>query len=424
MIGRFSAWRQEARPHVVDLVVALSCFLLASPLAVAFAYIDRAPVGWSLVALAVSCVPLIARNRWPVTVVAVTVAMHLVQAALLPLGRPTPAATAVALYTVAIRTGRRRAWRVGTLTAATLITASLIFPPGAQQFPQSVAVPQTLALADRLPSSLALIAWTLTAVAIGDAVRSRREVIAAAMERAERAERTKEEEARRRVTAERLRIARELHDVVAHHITLVNAQAGVAHHLMRTDPEHAYQALERIRDTSRGALDELRATVGLLRYGEDPVEPREPAPGLAGLDGLLDSFRHSGLDVTLERTGPPGELSPITDLTAYRIIQEALTNTHKHAGPASAWVRLDFRTDVLRLTVEDDGRGTAGRGRGTGPAVTGSEGTQEAGTGHGMIGMRERVKSAGGTLAAGPCPDGGFRIEAELPLRAGRKGRP
>ncbi|WP_414504499.1 sensor histidine kinase [Streptomyces sp. NEAU-L66] len=418
MIDRFSAWRQEARPLVVDMVVALACFLLASPLAVAFAYIDRAPIGWSLVALAVSCVPLIARNRWPVTVVAVTVSMLLVQSALLPLARPTPAATAVALYTVAIRTGRRRAWRVGTLTAAALITASLVFPPGAQH------VPQSLAQADRLPSSLALIAWTLMAVAIGDAVRSRREVLAAAVERAERAERTKEEEARRRVIAERLRIARELHDVVAHHITLVNAQAGVAHHLMGTDPEHAYQALERIRDTSRGALDELRATVGLLRYGEDPDEPREPAPGLAGLDALLDSFRHSGLDVTLERTGPPGELSPIADLTAYRIIQEALTNTHKHAGPASAGVRLDFRTDVLRLTVEDDGRGTGGSGRGTGPGATGLEGTQEAGTGHGMIGMRERARSAGGTLAAGPRPEGGFRIEAELPLHAGRKGRP
>ncbi|GFE23617.1 histidine kinase [Streptomyces libani] len=424
MIDRFSAWQRATRPLVVDLTVALACFLLASPLAVAFAYIDRAPVGWSVVALAVSCVPLIARNRWPVTVVAVTVSMLLVQSALLPLARPTPAATAVALYTVAIRTGRRRAWRVGTLAAVVLITASLVFPPGALQLPQSLARPESLALADKLPSSLALIAWTLMAVAIGDAVRSRREVLAAAVERAERAERTKEEEARRRVIAERLRIARELHDVVAHHITLVNAQAGVAHHLMGTDPEHAYQALERIRDTSRGALDELRATVGLLRYGEDPDEPREPAPGLAGLDALLDSFRHSGLDVTLERTGPPGELSPIADLTAYRIIQEALTNTHKHAGPASAGVRLDFRTDVLRLTVEDDGRGTGGSGRGTGPGATGLEGTQEAGTGHGMIGMRERARSAGGTLAAGPRPEGGFRIEAELPLHAGRKGRP
>ncbi|MGW3007332.1 sensor histidine kinase [Streptomyces sp. NPDC001219] len=416
MTDRFREWRRAARPPVVDLVVALGCFLLTSPLTLAFAYVDHAAVSWSLGALALSCVPLLVRRRWPLAVVAVTVAMALAQLTLPQLPRPTPAATAVALYTVAILTGRRRAWGAGILAAAVLITGSLLLRQGGEQLPRSPA------LAEKLPSSLALIAWTLLAVAIGDAVRSRRQVLAAAVERAERAERTKEAEARRRVTAERLRIARELHDVVAHHITLVNAQAGVAHHLMRTDPEHAYQALERIRDTSRGALDELRATVGLLRYGEDPVEPREPAPGLAGLDGLLDSFRHSGLHVTLERTGEPGGLSPIADLTAYRIIQEALTNTHKHAGPASARVRLDFRTDVLRIAVEDDGRGTAGSGRGTGPAAAGAEGTPEAGTGHGMIGMRERARSAGGTLAAGPRPGGGFRVDAELPLRPGRKG--
>ncbi|GAA2583176.1 sensor histidine kinase [Streptomyces tubercidicus] len=415
MTDRIGEWLRAARPPMVDLVVTLGCFLLASPLTLAFAYVDHAAFSWSLAALALSCAPLLVRSRWPLAVVAVTVAMALAQLTLSQLPRPTPAATAVALYTVAIRTGRRRAWGAGILAAAALITGSLLLRT-------SVELPQSPGLAEKLPSSLALIAWTLLAAAIGDAVRSRRQVLAAAVERAERAERTKEDEARRRVTAERLRIARELHDVVAHHITLVNAQAGVAHHLMRTDPEHAYQALERIRDTSRGALDELRATVGLLRYGEDPVEPREPAPGLAGLDGLLDSFRHSGLQVTLERTGQPGELSPITDLTAYRIIQEALTNTHKHAGPASARVRLDFRTDVLRIAVEDDGRGTAASSRGTGPAAAGTEGTPVAGTGHGMIGMRERAKSAGGTLAAGPRPGGGFRIDAELPLRPGRKG--
>ncbi|MBL1096089.1 sensor histidine kinase [Streptomyces coffeae] len=416
MIDRLGAWRRAARPPVVDLAVALGCFVLASPLAIAFAYVDHAPIAWSLTALATSCVPLLARRRWPLTVVAVTLAVYLAQFALLQLPKPTPAATAVALYTVAIRTGRRRAWCAGALAAVALITGALLFRRDVAELPQS------LALAERIPASLALIAWTLMPVAVGDAVRSRREVLAAAVERAEWAEHTKEEEARRRVTAERLRIARELHDVVAHHITLVNAQAGVAHHLMRTNPEHAYQALERIRDTSRGALDELRATVGLLRYGEDPVEPREPAPGLADLGSLLDSFRHSGLNVTLERTGQPGELSPITDLTAYRIIQEALTNTHKHAGPASAWVRLDFRTAVLRIAVEDDGRATAGSGWGDSPAGTDGDGLHGAGTGHGMIGMGERAKSAGGTLAAGPRPDGGFRIEAELPLRTGRKG--
>ncbi|MEU1623845.1 sensor histidine kinase [Streptomyces sp. NPDC020096] len=398
MIDPLGPRLRAAPPPLRDLAVAMGCLVLATPVAIATSYDDHVPIGRSVAALAVSCVPLIARSRWPVQVVAMTVAIHLAQFALLPLPRPTPAATAVALYAVAIGSDRRRAWLVGTSAAVAFITASLIFRPGLENLPQA----------------LALVAWTLTPVAVGDAVRSRREVLAAAMERAERAERTKEEEARRRVTAERLRIARELHDVLAHHITLVNAQAGVAHHLMRSDPDHAYQALERIRDTSRSALDELRATVGLLRYGEDPAAPREPAPGLADLDSLLDSFRHSGLDITLERTGQPGELPPIADLTAYRIIQEALTNTRKHAGPASARVHLDFRTEVLRIAVEDDGHGIPEDGRGNGPVISG--------TGHGMIGMRERAKAAGGTLAAGPRPGGGFRVDAELPLRTSRKG--
>ncbi|TJZ57463.1 sensor histidine kinase [Streptomyces piniterrae] len=401
MVNRLMEWQRAARQPLGDLVVAVTCFVLATPLAVVFAYAEHTPVPWSVIALAISCVPLIARSRLPLTAVVMTAALHLVQFALFPLPRPMPAATAVALCTLAIRTDRRRAWRVGVCAAVAFITASLVLRPDVEKLPQAIA----------------LIAWTLLAVAVGDAVRSRREVLAAAVERAERAERTKEDEACRRVTAERIRIARELHDVVAHHITLVNAQAGVAHHLMRTDPEHAYQALERIRDTSRAALDDLRATVGLLRHGEDPVAPREPEPGLAGLDGLLDSFRHSGLDVTLARTGNPRELSPISDLTAFRIIQEALTNTRKHAGPASARVRLDFRTDVLRIAVEDDGRSTAAN-----VSIDGPTHATVIHNGHGVIGMRERAKAAGGTLAAGPRPGGGFRIDAELPLRAGRKG--
>ncbi|MFC8454578.1 sensor histidine kinase [Kitasatospora sp. NPDC057223] len=382
----------RVRPLMTDLAVALACFALAAPVLAAAAYHQNDSISRYLILLGVSCVPLVVRSRWPVPVAAATVALSVIAYAVTPSPGPPPAAAGFALYAVAIRTDRRTAWRTGACAAVTLTTAALILRPGV----------------DELPANLGLIAWTFLSVAVGDAVRSRRELLASAMERAERAERTREEEARRRVTEERMRIARELHDVVAHHITLVNAQAGVAHHLMRTDPEHAYQALERIRDTSRAALDELRATVGLLRQSGEQAAPREPAPGLAGLDDLLDAFRHSGLSVVLERTGEPVALAPITDLTAYRIIQEALTNTHKHAGPATAHVRLGFAAGVLRLTVEDDGRGTGG---GTG-------------TGHGMIGMHERARAVGGTLSAGPRPGRGFRIHAELPLPtgAGRKG--
>lgn len=396
------------QPWMRDLAVAVSCFVLSAPVAVAGSFVHGTPVSWTIVGLAIACVPLLARSRWPFQVLAVTLAVSVVQFLIFSLPGPSAVATAVALYSVAMRTDRRTARRVGACATAVLVPASLICRPGLENLWQH----------------LVLIVGLGLALASSDAVRSRRQLLDSALERAEQAERTREEEARRRVTEERLHIARELHDVVAHHITLVNAQAGVAHHLMRTEPDHAYQALERIRDTSRAALDELRATVGLLRYSDDPAAPREPAPGLAGLDALLDSFRHSGLDVTPERTGQPGELPPITDLTAYRIIQEALTNTRKHAGLVPARVHLDYRTDALRIAVEDDGPSTPANHSGNTPATTTTtttDETQGTGTGHGMIGMHERAKAAGGTLTAGPRPTGGFRIHAELPLRARRK---
>ncbi len=385
--------RLWAWPWMADPAVAVLCFAVSSPVAVATAYFHRTPTAWYLGGLALACLPLLVRRRQPLPVLAAALAVNVGQVALLSFPGPSPAPVGVALHTVAQRTDRRTAWRVGGYTTAALLAASLIRRPGL----------------DNLWQHLAIVAGMGLAVASGDAVRSRRELLASAMERAERAERTSQEEAHRRVAEERLRIARELHDVVAHHITLVNAQAGVAHHLMRTDPDHAYQALERIRDTSRAALDELRATVGLLRHGETPDAPREPAPGLAHLDGLLASFRHTGLEVALERTGEPVELASISDLAAYRIVQEALTNARKHAGPVSARVRLEYRPHVLRVTVEDDG-----------PVRTGAP--AGPGTGHGMIGMRERAKAAGGTLTAGPRPRGGFRVTAELPLNTGRKG--
>ncbi|MGX1756301.1 sensor histidine kinase [Streptomyces lydicus] len=398
MIDRLKQWLR-AWPWTADLAVAASCFALSSPVAVGAAYHRGSPIAWCVGGLALACVPLVARSRWPIPVVAATLAVNIAQIIVFSFPGASSIPTGVAVYAAAVRTRRRSAWRVGACATAVLATASLISDPGLENLWQH----------------LALVAGMGLAVASGDAVRSRHRLLAAAMERAERAERTREEEARLRVTEERLRIARELHDVVAHHITLVNAQAGVAHHLMRTDLDHAYQALERIRDTSRTALDELRATVGLLRYGEDPQTPREPAPGLADLDNLLNTFRHSGLNITHEQTGQPVELPPITDLTAYRIIQEALTNTRKHAGAVSARVHLDYRADALRVTVEDDGP--------TGPGASGNDGARPGpGTGHGMIGMRERAHAAGGTLTAGPIPTGGFRIHAALPLRANRKG--
>jgi signal transduction histidine kinase len=220
-------------------------------------------------------------------------------------------------------------------------------------------------------------------------------------ERAARAERTREEEARRRVADERVRIARELHDVVAHHITLVNAQAGVAHHLLRTDPEAAYEALAHIKETSRTALDELRATVGLLRQTDDQPASREPLPGLADLDRLVTSFRQSGLPVEVGCDKEQHRLAPAVDLTAYRIVQEALTNAHKHAPGRPVHLTLDYGADALSITVANEAADTR---------------VDAPGTGHGLIGMRERAATVGGTLTAGPEPHGGFLVRAELPL--------
>ncbi|MFC4499636.1 MULTISPECIES: sensor histidine kinase [Streptomyces] len=342
-----------------------------------------AGAGW----MAVSCLPLIVRSRWPLAVVLVTLGIDLAHLARAPDYPLVPAASLVALYTLATRDDRRTAWLTG-LAAACAVNAAY-----------------ALAHAESPVSGQALLRldMVVAAVALGDTVRARRRRLAETEARAERAERTREEEARRRVTEERVRIARELHDVVAHHITLVNAQAGVARHLLHGDPDRAYRALAHIEETSRSALDELRATVGLLRQPDDLPDSRSPLPGLADLAELAGSFQAGGLSVDLVRTGPGGPPpDPAVGLAAYRIVQEALTNTHKHAAATRARVTVDQGPRRLCVTVTDDGR------PGTSPGE---------GTGHGLIGMRERAAAIGGTVTAGPDPEGGFRVHAELPVR-------
>jgi signal transduction histidine kinase len=232
-------------------------------------------------------------------------------------------------------------------------------------------------------------------------VRHRRAYLAEVEERARHAEQTKEEEALRRVDAERLRIARELHDVVGHHVALINVQAGAATYLLGRDPEQAGEALGHIRRASQAALEELRVTVGLLRQPGDR-EPVEPAPGLGRLDELIESFTSTGLPVRSEVTGEARPLPETVDLTAYRLVQESLTNTRKHAGAASALVRLAYKPEMLHLAVEDNGSARPARRE----------------DGHGIIGMRERVTAIGGWLAAGYRTEGGYRVEAMLPLPA------
>lgn len=204
---------------------------------------------------------------------------------------------------------------------------------------------------------------------------------------------------------ERLRIARDLHDVVAHHIALVNVQAGVAAHVMDKRPDQAKEALAHVREASRSALNELRATVGLLRQSGDPEAPTEPAPGLDRLDELADTFRNAGLQVEVARADQGTKLPAAVDLAAYRVIQEALTNVRKHAGSeAKAEVSVVRVGPNIEVTVLDDGH----------PA---DDGAPAAGGGHGLLGMRERVTALRGTLTTGPRYGGGFRVHAILPVK-------
>jgi signal transduction histidine kinase len=380
-------WRQWLARHdrIKDALPAVPLIVIAAAATAVGTSYWHEPRWDEVVWTALSCVPLAFRSRWPLGVALFTLAGDLTLMAVASHISPTPAASLVALYTLALLGNRRTAWIVGSVAAvaitgvyATTHAQSVVGGPGLLRFD-----------------------FAIMATALGRTVRSRRENLAAARERVEHAERTREEEARRRVTEERVRIARDLHDVVAHHITLVNAQAGVAHHLMRANPEQAFEALAHIKDNSRAALDELRATVGLLRQPDDAPGARAPIPRLADLDTLVTGFEASGLSVSVTRTGGPSPLAPATDLTAYRIIQEALTNTHKHASASRASVILDYGVHSLRVAVTDDGRPGAPKG---------------AGTGYGLIGMHERATAIGGTVTAGPRPEGGFQVVAELPL--------
>ncbi|MFD9444690.1 sensor histidine kinase [Streptomyces sp. NPDC060006] len=380
-------WRQWLARHdrVSDALPAVPLIVVAAAATAVGESSWHEPHWEAALWAALSCLPLVVRSRWPLNVALVTLAGGLTLTALAPNLVLAPAAGLVALYTLATLGNRRTAWTVG-VAAAVAITGVY-------------AATHTESMVDG--TSLLRFDFAIAATALGRAVRNRRDSLATARARVERAESMQEQEARRRVTEERVRIARDLHDVVAHHITLVNAQAGVAHHLMRLNPDQAYQALAHIKDNSRAALDELRATVGLLRQPDDAPGTRAPIPRLADLDALAGGFRASGLSVWVSHTGTPAPQAPATELTAYRIIQEALTNTHKHASATRAAVILDYGPHSLRLTVTDDGRPGAPKG---------------AGTGHGLIGMHERATAIGGTVTAGPRPEGGFQVVADLPL--------
>ena len=250
------------------------------------------------------------------------------------------------------------------------------------------------------------LAWVL-----GDSMRTRRAYFAQLEERATRLEKEREAQAKVAVAAERARIARELHDVVAHNVSVMVVQADGAAYVLDSAPDQAKKALETISSTGRQALAEMRRLLGVLRTGEhQEAGEYVPQPGVEQIEDLVEQCRGSGLPVDFKIEGTPRPLPSGVELTAYRIVQEALTNTRKHGGPnAGASVRLVYFDDGLGLLVEDDGKGA--------PHELYEEGGED-GRGHGLIGMRERVGMVGGTLDAGPRPGGGFRISALLPLKS------
>jgi signal transduction histidine kinase len=293
-------------------------------------------------------------------------------------------------YVTAVMAGRRRAaWIIlGTLYAAHVVVNSI-----------------THALS--WPVELGLLAWLLVVVAAAELMRTR-------VEQRRQWRLARQEREARIADEQRLAIARELHDVLAHSISLINVQAGVALELIDDDPEQARTALRTIKDTSKLALGEVRQVLGSLRTGTPttaggpatgPAAPRSPAPDLGRLDELVGQAAAAGLTVTVRREGPPGTLPPGVGLAAFRIVQEGLTNVLRHSSARTADVTLDHRAaDRLLLTLEDPGPASA------------AGGARAGGSGSGLVGMRERAAALGGFVEAAPTASGGFRVHAELPL--------
>lgn len=338
------------------------------------------------------------RRRMPERMLLLAGALGLAQLVLDVATTAADFALLVIVYTVAA-TGARWASRLALgmgLIAAAL--AQLRWPNEQTTMAGNIAI----VVFQTVPFALA---WVL-----GDSMRTRRAYFAQLEERAARLEKEREAQAKVAVAAERARIARELHDVVAHNVSVMVVQADGAAYVLDAAPDQAKKALETISSTGRQALAEMRRLLGVLRTGEHQEGGEYvPQPDVEQIEDLVQQCRGSGLPVDFKVEGTPRPLPSGVELTAYRIVQEALTNTRKHGGPdAGASVRLVYFDDGLGLLVEDDGKGA--------PHELYEEGGAD-GRGHGLIGMRERVGMVGGTLDAGPRPGGGFRISALLPLK-------
>ena len=331
------------------------------------------------------------RRRWPLKVLGVTVVLVTVYAAAGYVPGAALLSVYVAVFTVAVLGSRL------TSTTAAAVAAAVLFVAAGAGGPFGWLG----------GTNTVMVVCIVAAVAIGTAVAARRQVFVSMRERAERAERDREEEARRRVDAERLRIARELHDVVAHTMSMINIQAGVAAHVLPEKPEQAAQALNAIKEASREGLRELRAVLNVLRQVEE-AEATAPAPRLEQLAELVDATSQAGIRTSLRFEGEPRPRLPEgLELAAYRIVQESLTNVLRHAGPGtSASVRVRFEDVRVIVDVVDDG--------GTALVSAGAASGAGAGAGAGIPGMRERASAFDGAIEAGPREGGGWTVNAVL----------
>jgi signal transduction histidine kinase len=400
MEGVAAAWQRWLASPVRDVVLALiMTFVLVlgsyseghpnQPFDQAQFPTHHAPQpGAALTLVAVACLALAWRRRYPLTVLTVSTTAVAVYSLLGYVNGAALLAPILALYAVATQVSVRRTVIAAVVTLGVLMAATAANNPFRQISGGGF---------DIIPFMVAAVVFA------GIAVANRRAYVASIQDRAE-------QDARRRIDEERLRIARELHDVVAHTMATINVQAGVAAHVLPTKPEAAAEALQAIKTASKEGLRELRAILNVLRQA-DNADPIQPAPGLAQLDALVEGARRAGLPITLTVTGTPFPLPAAVDLAAYRIVQESLTNVIRHAGPAAAAVSLSYQPDEIDIDVTDTGRG---------PKATPGTGAADDTTGHGQAGMRERAAAVGGTVQTGPRPGGGYQVAARLPVDGAR----
>jgi signal transduction histidine kinase len=382
------------QPLLADVTLAVALAALAAITGVALVA-PRAqvppPSTAVIVAWAVAlAAPLVLRRRWPLLVLAVTT-LHFTR--YWAVGQVNEIASwvilGVAVYSAAAYADRRRArWMCGAcllwLIGSGVVLSARAGPIGAVEV-------AAIAMFDALPF---LLAWPLGAM-----MRRLREYRVVLEDRNRQLDQEREVNARRAVLEERVRIARELHDVVAHHVSVMGVQAGVARRLFDRDPPEAVAAIGSVETASRQAIADLQQLVGVLRRQEEG-DDLAPQPSLQRLPELVEHMRQTGLPVKLTTTGEPQQLPAGVELSAYRIIQEALTNTLKHAGPAQAAVTVRYDNGAVEVEVVDDGQGPPPARQGTG--------------GKGLVGMQERVRLYGGRLEAGARPGGGFRVHAVL----------